>query len=170
MIFTNAVALEQCRHIEGGSHLGHITNPSQQNNSTAGNFYQYRLYTSWIFVIPNIYGLTRVPYPMANPTASETTQATSPAPYPITTPSSTSAAWAAKGAMAVAKAATAAAFWSFTEVSDSLGTAARGLTARTEGDRVVGATGAKAVVTATMAARRRATVWQLFILNSLWVG
>merc|ERR1719330_986013 len=45
---------------------------------------------------------------MENPTARETTQATRPAPYPITVASSTSAAWAAKGAMAVAKAATAA--------------------------------------------------------------
>ena len=39
-----------------------------------------------------IYGLTRVPYPMENPTARETTQATSPAPYPIIVASSTSVA------------------------------------------------------------------------------
>ena len=49
---------------------------------------------------------------MENPTARETTHATSPAPYPMTVASSTSVAWAAKGAMAVAKAATAAAFFS----------------------------------------------------------
>lgn len=48
---------------------------------------------------------------MANPTASETTHATNPAPYPIIVPSSTVAALAAKGAIAVAKAATAAAFF-----------------------------------------------------------
>ncbi len=107
-----------------------------------------------------IYGLTRVPYPMANPTARETTQATSPAPYPITTPSSISAACAAKGAMAVAKAATAAALESLRgEASLSLGRAAKGLAA----GRAVCETGAKAVAQATMAARIK--IWQFFILN-----
>jgi len=109
-----------------------------------------------------IYGLTRVPYPMANPTASETTHATSPAPYPIMTPSSISVAWAAKGAMAVANAAIAAAFL-LSEVSESLGTAASALTALTDGARVVGATGANAEAQATRATSRMATVWQFFI-------
>jgi len=112
-----------------------------------------------------IYGLTRVPYPIANPTASETTHATSPAPYPITTPSSISAAWAAKGAMAVANAAIAAAFLSLSDVSESLGTADSALTALIDGARVVGATGAKADAQATMATRRTATVWQFFMLD-----
>ena len=49
---------------------------------------------------------------MENPTASETTHATRPAPYPITVASSTSEACAAIGAIAVAKAAIAAAFGS----------------------------------------------------------
>jgi len=97
---------------------------------------------------------------MANPTARETTQATSPAPYPITTPSSISAAWAAKGAMAVAKAATAAALLSLRgEASLSLGRAAKGLAA----GRAVCETGAKAEAHATMAARTR--IWQFFILK-----
>ena len=70
--------------------------------------------------------------------------------------------------MAVAKAATAAAFWSLTEVSESLGTAAKGLTARTVGARVEGATGAKAVAHAMRAAKRMTTDWQFFILNILY--
>lgn len=72
----------------------------------------------------------------------------------------------------MANAATAAAFWSFAEVSESLGTAARGLMALTEGERVVEATGAKAEVQAMKAARRMATVWKFFILDCvmIWEG
>lgn len=71
--------------------------------------------------------------------------------------------------MAVAKAATAAAFWSLAEASESLGTAASGLIAFTEGERVVGATGAKAEAQAIRAAMRMATVWQFFILNNIMI-
>lgn len=62
----------------------------------------------------------------------------------------------------MANAATAAAFWLSLVSVDSLGTMLS-LVALT-GERVVGATGAKAVVQATRAARRRAMVWQFFIL------
>ena len=95
---------------------------------------------------------------MAKPTARETTHATSPAPYPIIVPSSTSAACAAKGAMAVAKAATAAALLSLVSLmgSGSL-LAARGFTAD---ERV--ATGVKAEAQATIRAIRRTL--KVFIL------
>ena len=58
--------------------------------------------------------MERVPYPIEKPTANETTHATKPAPYPIMVDSSTTvfSACAANGAIAVAKAATAAVFLS----------------------------------------------------------
>lgn len=104
------------------------------------------------FTLKHAYGLTRVPYPMENPTARETTQATSPAPYPITVASSTSAALAANGAMAVAKAATAAAFLFSTLASEiTAGALKAGL--------VLGVGVLKAEVHATTAAKIRAMVW-----------
>ncbi len=97
------------------------------------------------------YGLTKVPYPIENPTARETTHATSPAPYPITVASSTSAALAANGAIAVAKAATAAAFLFSTLASEiAAGALKVGL--------VFGEGVEKAEVHATTAARIRAMV------------
>jgi hypothetical protein len=96
---------------------------------------------------------------MENPTARETTHATSPAPYPITVASSTSAAWAAKGAMAVAKAATAAAFLLFSTLASTLGVATC-LMALVFGEGVE-----KAEVHAITAAKKRARVWKVFILN-----
>jgi hypothetical protein len=65
-------------------HLNTQDDTSSSLSKTALVLVQVEQYT--------IYGLTRVPYPMENPTARETTQATSPAPYPITVASSTSAA------------------------------------------------------------------------------
>lgn len=97
---------------------------------------------------------------MENPTARETTHATSPAPYPITVASSTSAACAANGAMAVAKAATAAAFL-FSTLASAWGITAGCLKA---GLLFEGAE--KAEVHAITAAKRKAMVWKVFILNS----
>ena len=91
---------------------------------------------------------------MENPTARETTQATRPAPYPITVASSTSAAWAAKGAMAVAKAATAAVL----ELDSTLASAT-GITAGALKAGLVLEGVEKADVHATRAAKRRARVW-----------
>ena len=98
------------------------------------------------------YGLTKVPYPMENPTARATTQATRPDPYPITVASSTSAACAANGAIAVAKAATAAVFLFSTLASEiTAGALKAGL--------VFGLGVEKAEVHATIAAKIRATDW-----------
>lgn len=89
---------------------------------------------------------------MENPTARETTQATRPAPYPITVASSTSAAFAANGAIAVAKAATAAVFLFSTLASE--------ITAGALKEALVLGFGVeKAEVHATIAARTRAMYW-----------
>jgi len=94
-----------------------------------------------------------------NPTARDTTQATSPAPYPIIVPSSISVACAAKGAMAVANAATAAAFWLLAALASTLGTTATGLNV------VLGDGVENADAHATTAAKMNAMVWKVFMLE-----
>ena len=95
---------------------------------------------------------------MENPTASETTQATSPAPYPIMVPSSTVVAWAARGAMAVAKAAIAAAFGLNSTLASVSGITTGALNAGLVLDGVE-----KAEQHAMMAAKKKAS-WKVFMM------
>jgi len=98
---------------------------------------------------------------MVNPTASETTHATRPAPYPMITPSST-AALAAKGAIAVAKAATAATFGFPSTVASAFGMIAGALKV---GRVLCGVE--KADTHAMMAAKRKAS-WKVFMFSGVY--
>jgi hypothetical protein len=79
----------------------------------------------------------------------------------MTVASSTVSAWAAKGAMAVAKAATAAAFLS--SFKNSMGSGVLLLIERALAERGV-ETGAKPETQATAATKRRIVCWKDFIL------